>query len=603
MGNLSQEKRARMAAFLRALKEAHREEDGALAALSEIETELFAKKYGLVWEEHEEAVDVMMRENVPVFTECKEKEIAAAKSEDVHFLLEGDNLHSLKLLEKTHKGKVDVIYIDPPYNTKKKEFVYDDCKIGEDDSYRHSKWLSFMYERLRLAQSVLSDCGCIFISIDDNEEAQLKLLCDDIYGNENFLGVIIQNKKNAKNDSTDIQKNHEYILVYRKKKILTAQGKVRATLLKKERKMKPAFLEDGKYYYVGDAITTRGEGGILNARPNLGYTIYYNAETKDKIAVMDYDVELAKSSNDAKKIYSHKPEMIKKGYAPILPPKVRGKLGCWTWSLEKFNSEKENVVITGKSGKYAVKKRTFVPAEDIQEIDGKLFYVSLICGNSRSIIDFSTNDGTTLLTDIIGENSTFNNPKNEEMIKYLLSLFGNKNALVLDFFAGSGTTGQAVLELNREDGGRRKFILCTNNENGICENVTYPRIRTVITGKRADGSVYSEGIPANVKYFRTDFVSKMEEDLSAALLSHIAEMVELEHGVKLDGRRYLLVLSDEEADELATHWEAYPDVRALYVSREVLFTTEQTALFSGVEVHIIPDSYFQFELREAGESW
>ena len=133
--------------------------------------------------------------------------------------------------------------------------------------------------------------------------------------------------------------------------------------------------------------------------------------------------------------------------------------------------------------------------------------------------------------------------------------------------------------------------------------MTYPRIRTVITGKRADGSVYSEGIPANVKYFRTDFVSKMEEDLSAALLSHIAEMVELEHGVKLDGRRYLLVLSDEEADELATHWEAYPDVRALYVSREVLFTTEQTALFSGVEVHIIPDSYFQFELREAGESW
>jgi len=159
------------------------------------------------------------------------------------------------------------------------------------------------------------------------------------------------------------------------------------------------------------------------------------------------------------------------------------------------------------------------------------------------------------------------------------------------------------MELNIVDGGNRSFILCTNNENGICENVTYPRVKTVITGKRTDGSEYSKGILANVKYYRTDFVSKDEEYLSDALLEHIAEMVQLEHGVKIDGSRYLLVMDDDEADALLAHWEDYPDVQALYVSRNVLFTTEQNALLAGTEIHIIPDYYFNFELKEVGETW
>lgn len=159
------------------------------------------------------------------------------------------------------------------------------------------------------------------------------------------------------------------------------------------------------------------------------------------------------------------------------------------------------------------------------------------------------------------------------------------------------------MELNTEDKGQRKFILCTNNENNICENVTYPRIKTVITGNRIDGTRYSDGIPSNLKYYRTDFVSKDEEDLPEALLNHIAEMIQLEHGVKLDGKQYIMVLDDDEADELANRWNGYSDVKALYVSKNVLFTTEQNALFKDVEIHIIPDYYFNFELREAGESW
>ena len=168
MANISQLRRQEMMDFLRHLKEEHKNDDKTLIALGEIEAELNAKKYGLVWEQHEEAVDVKMRTNIPVFTEVPEREIAAAPGESYNFLLEGDNLHSLRLLEKTHKGRIDVIYIDPPYNRGKDDFIYDDNYIGLEDAFRHSKWLSFMEERLRIAYSLLSEDGLMFVSIDDN---------------------------------------------------------------------------------------------------------------------------------------------------------------------------------------------------------------------------------------------------------------------------------------------------------------------------------------------------------------------------------------------------------------------------------------------------
>lgn len=164
MANLSQEKRQRMLAFLETIREEHKDDDEVLIALGEIESELNAKKYGLVWERHEEAVDVQMRDNIPVFTECADKEITTTTG-GVNFLLEGDNLHSLRLLEKTHTGKIDVIYIDPPYNTENKDFIYDDAFVDKNDGFRHSKWLSFMNERLQIAKRLLSSSGVLIISI------------------------------------------------------------------------------------------------------------------------------------------------------------------------------------------------------------------------------------------------------------------------------------------------------------------------------------------------------------------------------------------------------------------------------------------------------
>lgn len=181
MPNLSQIKRRRMLDFLAQIKEEHKDDDDMLIALGEIESELNAKKYGLVWEQHEEAVDVKMRTHIPVFTENADREITAAAGGVYNFLLEGDNLHSLRLLEKTHTGRIDVIYIDPPYNRGKDDFVYDDNYVGAEDSFKHSKWLSFMEKRLRIAYSLLSEDGLMFVSIDDNEQAALKNLIDEIF--------------------------------------------------------------------------------------------------------------------------------------------------------------------------------------------------------------------------------------------------------------------------------------------------------------------------------------------------------------------------------------------------------------------------------------
>ena len=175
MPNLSQLKRERMLAFLQKIKDEHRDDDDMLIALGEIESELTSKKYGLVWEQHEESVDVMMRDNIPVFTEVPEREITAVPGQGYNFILEGDNLHSLRLLEKTHNGRIDLIYIDPPYNTGNKDFRYDDKFIDTVDGFKHSKWLSFMAYRLQVANNLLSERGCILISINDIEYAQLKL--------------------------------------------------------------------------------------------------------------------------------------------------------------------------------------------------------------------------------------------------------------------------------------------------------------------------------------------------------------------------------------------------------------------------------------------
>lgn len=549
MANLSQKKRQRMMDFLKTIRDEHKDDDAVLAAIGEIETELNAKKYGLVWEQHEEAVDVAMRDNIPVFADVTEKEISAAPGEGYNFLLEGDNLHSLYLLEKTHKGKIDVIYIDPPYNLGSKDFIYDDTFVDSEDGFRHSKWLSFMSERLILAHSLLSDNGAIFISINDSEYAPLKMLCDDLFSENGYKATFIwKSRQRADSRNTNmISIDHEYILVYAKTDQFSLRGRKK---------------DIGKYKNPDN--DPRGPWASIdlsgladaNARPNL-----------------HYDIVDPRTGN-------------------VYPPNPnRG------WSKSK-----ENV------GKMIQEGRILWPSTPKGRPREKKFLKDLLSERTgfSSVLDNNevgyTTDGTRSLMKVLGKKA-FSFPKSVTLIKTLIDEFPLNSATILDFFAGSGTTAQAVLELNQQDGGNRHFILCTNNENNICEEVTYPRIRTVITGKRQDGSEYSNGIPTNLKYFKTDFVSKDAEDVSKALLEHISEMVELENGVKIDDKQYLIVLSDDAADELEKHWADYPDVKEIYLSQDVLLTTRQNQLFGQVPVKIIPDYYFKFEMKEVGEAW
>ena len=199
MANLSKIKREKMLDYLEKLKEINNDDEN-IRAITEIENALNEKKYGLVWEEHSEKVDEELVHNIPIFVEDENRKITVNEDKPYNFLLEGDNLYSLKLLEKTHKGKIDVIYIDPPYNTGNKDFIYDDSFVDKTDGYAHSKWLSFMEKRLNIARELLSNDGVIFISIDDNEQAQLKLLCDSVFMESNFITSFIRKTKSMTGD-------------------------------------------------------------------------------------------------------------------------------------------------------------------------------------------------------------------------------------------------------------------------------------------------------------------------------------------------------------------------------------------------------------------
>lgn len=606
MPNLSQEKRQRMLAFLDTIRQEHKDDDDVLIALGEIESELNAKKYGLVWEQHEEAVDVMMRTHIPVFTEDAGKEITTSAGGVYNFLLEGDNLHSLRLLEKTHRSRIDVIYIDPPYNTGSKDFVYDDAYVDDNDGYKHSKWLSFMNQRLLSARNLLKNDGVLVISIGYQEVNNLMLLCQEIFSDRQVACVTIQTSGGKPNGGFTYV--HEYIIF-----------------------VTPNDFQPRKMSFTGGISRSPFEGLTLSTfdkttRPNQAYPIFIDRETMNIVGVGKsltervnegtYSGELADFPFD----FDEAPE----GTAALWPISSKGAECVWRLIPERLKNDWKKGYLKVSKNKSKVNPNEYsvqyLPEGVISKIkSGELEVVgqepgapTLVFGENKTVggeiptiwteKDFHTTKGTAAIKEIFGD-KRFSYPKPLELIVEILRAVTKTDSIVLDFFAGSGTTGQACLELNKQDSGNRRFIVCTNNEGDICNSVTYPRLQTIFSGVRIDGSTYSDGIPANLKYYRTDFVSRDEEYLSDALLEHIAEMVQLEHGVRIDGQRYIMVMSDEEADALEKNWSDYTDVQAMYISKNVLFTSSQVSLFKDTAQFIIPDYYFNFELREEGETW
>lgn len=608
MANLSQEKRKRMLAFLNTLKENNKDDDKTLIAINEIENALNEKKYGLVWEKHEEAVDVKMRTHIPVFTEDKDREITAAPGEPYNFLLEGDNLHSLRLLEKTHKGRIDVIYIDPPYNRGENDFVYDDNYVDKDDTFKHSKWLSFMFERLTLARILLSKHGIIIINIDEHEQNNLSILMNQIFGEQNNLGEIIWNKGNPKGDAKAISTMHETIICYAKNK---EEFQSLSGICIRKKPNAESIIKKAKSLYkkIGKSLIP---DDVKKAIKPFGYS-----KEIQKDFYVKYDLELVNKEfqnwlsnqnfSGGEKAYKYIDDKgrVYRGVSMAWPNKKTAPADYFVPLVHPFTGKKCPVPSRGWRYPSTTMKKLkdqglIIFGEDETKQPEHKYYLDENLFENVPSIYFNASSADNMLKDL---NISFENAKPISEAKYILSTLFPNPKIVLDFFAGSGTTAQAVLELNKENKLDCKFILCTNNQNNICTNITYKRIKTIITGERMDGSEYSDKIPANLKYYRTDFVSKDEEFLSDALLEHVAEMIQLEHGVKLDGKQYIMVMSDEEADKLAANWDEYPDVKALYVSSNVLFTTEQERLFKNTVIYIIPDNYFDFELREVGESW
>ncbi|WP_341533868.1 site-specific DNA-methyltransferase [Helicobacter pylori] len=387
------------------------------------------------------------------------------ESTSKHILIKGDNLDALKILKQSYSEKIKMIYIDPPYNTKNENFIYgDDFSQSNEETLKtldyskekldyiknlfgsksHSGWLSFMYPRLLLAKDLLKQDGVIFISIDDNECTQLKLLCDEIFGEGNFLSSLTWLKGNAQNDAQYFQNNYENILVYAKHVEVLSLNRMAS---KKEVKV---FCENDKYYYEGAGLSMGGgDGGSLENRPNLGYTFYYNPLTKNIKPITDYDREDAKKHTD---IYKDNIDLIEKGYIPIRPPKMGVGNGRWKWALEKSLNELDRILIKkGKNG-YSVLRKEWVNKNQVKQNENGEFYAILDKSSpARNVIEnIGGGNGTKEVNGLFNQ-KVFNNPKPTKLINRLIELSTNEGDIILDFFAGSGTTAHAVLESNKSD--------------------------------------------------------------------------------------------------------------------------------------------------------
>ena len=402
------------------------------------------KKYGLVWEDKPEDTEQRMVNEQPVLVEVPERAILSDDAEAPnHILIDGDNLEALTALSYTHAGKIDVIYIDPPYNTGNKDFSYNDTFIDRENGYRHSMWLSFMDKRLEISKNLLSSRGTIFISIDDNELSQLKLLCDEIFGERNFIACPVRRRRKSQaNLSKNISAIHEYVLIYRK----------------------------------------NIEHELNKVEANLDLDSFKNPD------------------NDPRGPYTTMPCTNRGGtkYSVVTPT---GNVIEDEWRFKKQTYDQlfeDNRIVFPRGGKGKPRYKLFLSEKQRGGVIPNSWWDELE----------SNQEGAALLKQILGEDA-FSNPKPVGLITFIEKLSTLKDSTILDFFAGTGTTLHATMQLNAEDGGHRRCILATNNENGICENVTYERNRRVIQGYTTPKGEKVPGLTRNnLRYYKTKFVPR-----------------------------------------------------------------------------------------------
>ena len=439
------------------------------------------KNYWLFWKEKREEFDIKTKDSLPVLTELTDLAITQDAT-PAHVIIEGDNYHVLSVLSYTHQWQVDVIYIDPPYNTGNKDFIYNDHYVDREDSFRHSKWLSFMEKRLTLARDLMKDTGVIFISIDDNEHAQLKLLCDEVFGEDSFIGNInwkrrVSSAMADKKFSTD----HEYVLCYGKIWFMfEGISKSFSGYKNPDADFRWPWISDNLTVWMGKTL-----------RPNQFYPII------DPITGVSYPP-------NPNRVWAYIPESMNRLIAEnriIFPtdPKKRPM-------LKRFQNELKT---------------------DMNPVSSWLAEIGLNSEGSREIQD-------------IFWVSIFQYSKPRSLIEYLIKSSSHPNSLILDFFAGSGTTGHAVLALNREDGGNRRFILCSNRENttefpdkNICRDITYERVRRVATGYTNSKWVDVAWLGGNIRYLQAEFIPKHKwtDNIRNRMVERCSEMLCLRENI------------------------------------------------------------------------
>jgi adenine-specific DNA-methyltransferase len=571
------------------------------------------KKYGLIWEDKPEDVEEQLRTKLPVLREVVEKRILATKSESEtatpkaiktnlftevenqgsdngllseveapnHILIEGDNLHALTALTFTHENKIDVIYIDPPYNTGNKDFKYNDAFVDKEDSYRHSKWLSFMHKRLEIAKRLLSDKGVVFISIDDNEQAQLKLLCDEVFGEGNFISMIIWQKKTGASDAKTIDTITEYVLVITKSLDFQTEifkRNVESYDLNRYKYKDEFFDERGPYY-----LDTLDRGG-LRYSDSLNYPIV---------------------CPDGTLCYPNgRTEFINDGWT-------------FKWGQEKVKWGLENKFIDFRKAEKKYSGWT-VCYKNYLYVDNEGNQIERSAPLKNMIVDIKNADGAANIKDIFGH-QLFKYSKPMKLIYRILNYIEDKNIIIIDFFAGSGTTLHATMQLNAEDGGNRQCILVTNNENNICEEVTYERNKRVIQGYTNAKGVKVDGLMNNnLRYYQSEYVgrehthkNKKELVLAATELLCIKEDIYTElaelNGQKLDNKvvrcfsdkgKYMLVIYDEEAIEtllpLISAIKSHKKIKIyIFAPGQYPFTEEFEDVLDKVELCALPDAIYK----------
>ena len=482
------------------------------------------KRFGLVWEDKAEDVVEQCARELPVLEEVTERAIEDASGEPTSLIIEGDNYHALSVLNYTHAGKVDVIYIDPPYNTGNQSWKYNNKYVDKDDPWKHSLWLSMMSKRLRLSRHLLKPNGALIVAIDDYEVHHLGLLIDEIFtGYEKNLIIIEHHPQGA--GSNTVSRTHEYAFV------CTPAGTGFRGRKRRE--------EEGSWSLKRSG---QGENNWRVNRPKQFFAVLVDERTK-KVTGVGPEIHRG---------ITKYPMGIRHGKLYIYPIDKEGKERVWRYNRATMSALIENGAIEySERGALTVRK----------EVVGAVPVFS-VWKDSR--YNAGTH-GSSVLTKIMGTTNTFQYPKSLWTVYDIIDLVHDeKDAVILDFFAGSGTTGHAVLQLNREDGGSRRFILCTNNENGIAEEVTYPRIKRVIEGVPELPEL--TGIPANVRYFKTAFVPKhdVSDDTRIALVRRSTEMICVREGTftkKYDNARFKIYTDGSTASGILFDLDAIEEFK------------------------------------------